>query len=66
MSPSATLIVGKRLSTRAYITYARPLGTAARDQILVLEYDENDRVGWVLTQNGDRTFSIDFRVQHRR
>jgi hypothetical protein len=32
----------------------------------VLEYDQNDRLGWVLTQNGDRTFSIDFRVQHRR
>ena len=43
------------------------LGTAAgATQILVLEYDQNDRVGWVLTQNGDRTFSIDFRVQHRR
>ena len=25
-----------------------------------------DRVGWVITQNGDKTFSIDFRVQHRR
>ncbi|MEP6914487.1 MAG: translocation/assembly module TamB domain-containing protein, partial [Acidobacteriota bacterium] len=66
LSPSATLIVGKRLSNRAYLTYARPLGTAARDQIIVLEYDQNDRVGWVLTQTGDRTFSIDFRVQHRR
>jgi hypothetical protein len=32
----------------------------------VLEYDQNDRLGWVLTQNGDQTFSIDFRVQHRR
>jgi hypothetical protein len=66
LSPSATLIVGKRLSNRAYLTYARPLGTAARDQIIVLEYDQNDRVGWVLTQTGDRTFSVDFRVQHRR
>jgi hypothetical protein len=67
LNTSARLILGKRLSSRAYVTFARPLGTAAgATQILVLEYDQNDRVGWVLTQNGDRTFSIDFRVQHRR
>jgi translocation-and-assembly-module (TAM) inner membrane subunit TamB-like protein len=67
LTPSARLILGRRLSNRAYVTFARPLGTAAgATQILVLEYDQNDRVGWVLTQNGDRTFSIDFRVQHRR
>nr|MDP9322924.1 translocation/assembly module TamB [Acidobacteriota bacterium] len=67
LTPSARLILGKRLSSRAYVTFARPLGTTAgASQILVLEYDQNDRVGWVITQNGDRTFSIDFRVQHRR
>ena len=67
LTPSARLILGKRLSSRAYVTFARPLGTASgATQILVLEYDQSDRVGWVLTQNGDRTFSVDFRVQHRR
>jgi autotransporter translocation and assembly factor TamB len=67
LTPSARVILGKRLSSRAYVTYARPLGTTpSATQILVLEYDQNDRLGWVLTQNGDRTFSIDFRVQHRR
>jgi autotransporter translocation and assembly factor TamB len=67
LTPSARLILGRRLSSRAYVTFARPLGTAAgATQILVLEYDQNDRLGWVLTQNGDKTFSIDFRVQHRR
>ncbi len=66
LTPSARLILGKRLSNRAYITFARPLGSASRDQILVLEYDQNERVGWVLTSTSDRTFSIDFRVQHRR
>jgi hypothetical protein len=66
LTPSARLILGKRLSNRAYITFARPLGSAARDQILVLEYDQSERVGWVLTSTGDRTFSVDFRVQHRR
>ncbi len=67
LTASARVIVGKRLSNRAYVTFARPLGTTpSATQILVLEYDQNDRLGWVLTQSGDRTFSIDFRVQHRR
>ena len=39
---------------------ARP---AARDQVIVLEYDQNDRVGFVLTQTGDRMFAVDFRVR---
>src|SRR3954462_2522107 len=67
LMPPARVILGKRLSSRAYVTFARPLGTTpSATQILVLEYDQNDRLGWVLTQNGDRTFSLDFRVQHRR
>lgn len=66
LTPSARLILGKRISNRAYLTFARPLGTTSReqDQIVVLEYDQNDRVGFVLTSTGDRTFSIDFRVRH--
>ena len=65
LTPSARLIIGKRISNRAYITFARALGTASRDQILVLEYDQSDRLGWILTQNGDRTFALDFRVRRR-
>jgi hypothetical protein len=61
---SPRLILGKRLSSRAYISFTRPLGNAARDQVIVLEYDQNDRVGFVLTQTGDRTVAIDFRVRH--
>ena len=65
LTPSARLILGKRLSPRAYLTFSRALGTTARDQIIVLEYDQSDRLGFVLTQTGDRTFAIDFRVRHR-
>ena len=65
LTPSARLIIGRRLSNRAYITFARALGSTQREQIIVLEYDQNDRVGWVLTQTGDRTFALDFRVRHR-
>jgi translocation and assembly module TamB len=65
-APSARLIIGQRLSNRAFLTFARPLGTTAdrRDQILVLEFDQNERLGWVVTSNGDRTFALDFRVRH--
>ncbi|HUF46534.1 MAG TPA: hypothetical protein VMM93_01900, partial [Vicinamibacterales bacterium] len=56
-------VIGKRLSSRAYITFARALGNVVRDQSIVLEYDQSDRLGWVLTQTGDHTFAIDFRVR---
>ena len=66
LTPTARLILGKRLSERAYLTFSRSLGTTAHgDQIIILEYDQSDRVGWVVTQNGDRTFALDFRVRHR-
>jgi hypothetical protein len=63
LSTSIRLILGKRLSPRAYLTFSRPLGGATRDQIIVLEYDQTDRLGYVLTQTGDRTFAVDFRVR---
>ena len=65
LTPSARLILGRRLSNRAYLTFARALGGTQREQIIILEYDQNDRLGWVVTQNGDRTFALDFRVRHR-
>jgi len=67
LTPSARIVIGKRISNRAYLTYARALGStgSSKDQLLVLEYDQDDRVGWVLTQIGDRTFALDFRVRHR-
>jgi translocation and assembly module TamB len=67
LTPSARLVIGKRISNRAYLTYARALGASSsqRDQILVLEYDQNDRLGWVITQLGDGTFALEFRVRHR-
>jgi autotransporter translocation and assembly factor TamB len=64
LTPTARLIVGKRLSSRAYLTFSRALGTTTRgEQIIILEYDQSDRLGWVLTQNGANTFAIDFRVR---
>ena len=65
LAPSARLVIGKRVSNSVYLTFARSLGNTQRDQILVLEYDQNDRLGWILSQNGDGTFALDFRVRHR-
>ena len=67
LTPSARVVIGKRISNRAYLTFARALGTSSgdRDQVIVLEYDQNDRLGWVITQLGDNTFALDFRVRHR-
>jgi hypothetical protein len=66
LNPSARLIIGKRISNRAYLTFARALGgsSAVRDQIITVEYDQNDRLGFVITQTGNNTFAIDFRVRH--
>ena len=53
----------KRLSPRAFLTYSRTLGTADRSQIIVLEYDQSDRLGFVLTQIDESKFAIDLRVR---
>ena len=64
LTPTARLTIGKRLSNRAYLHLrARAGHDHPRDQIIVLEYDQCDRVGWVLTQTSDRQFSVDFRVR---
>ena len=57
LTPSARVVIGKRISNRAFLTFARALGNSSseRDQVIVLEYDQNDRLGWVITQNGDGT-----------
>jgi autotransporter translocation and assembly factor TamB len=67
LAPSARLVIGKRISNRAYLTFIRALGggTVVREQTIVLEYDQSDRVGFILTQTGDRSFAVDFRVRRR-
>lgn len=62
--PGARLTIGKRISDRVYFTYSRSLTSSAGDQVILLEYDQNDRLSWVVTQNEDRTYAIDVRVRH--
>ena len=33
------------------------------DQIILLEYDQSDRLSWILTQNEDKTYALDVRVR---
>ena len=62
--PTARLLIGKRISERAHVTLSRTMTGANQDIIVVLEYDQNDRLSWILSQNEDRTYALDFRVRH--
>ncbi len=61
-NPSARLTIGKRISNRAYLTFSRSLSSTS-DQIVLLEYDQTDRLSWILTRNEDETYSLDIRVR---
>jgi hypothetical protein len=63
-TPGARVTIGKRISDRIYLTYSRSLTSAARDQVILIEYDQSDRLSWVVTQNEDRTYALDVRVRH--
>ncbi len=65
LNPTARLTIGKRVSDRVYLTFSRSLGTTINDQIVLLEYEESDRLSWVLSRNEDQqTYAIEFRVRH--
>jgi autotransporter translocation and assembly factor TamB len=65
LSPSARLTIGKRISERVYLTFSRSLRTSLNDQILLLEYDESDRVSWIVSRNeDDQTYAVEVRVRH--
>ena len=65
LNPTARLTIGKRISERIYLTFSRSLNTTINDQVILLEYDENDRISWVLSRNEDeQTYALEFRVRH--
>src|SRR5688572_21115544 len=61
-NPSARLTIGKRISNRAYLTFSRSISTTS-DQIILLEYDQTDRISWILTRNEDESYALDIRVR---
>ncbi len=64
VNPSARVTIGKRISDRIYLTYARSLSSATRDEIILLEFDQSDSLAWVLSQNEDRTYALEVRKRH--
>jgi translocation and assembly module TamB len=64
VNPAARVTIGKRISDRVYLTYARSLSSTSIDEIILLEYDQDDSLGWVLSQNEDRTYALEVRKRH--
>jgi hypothetical protein len=65
-NPGARVTIGKRISSRAYLTFSQSLTpqSTSRDQVILLEYDQSDRLSWLLSQNEDRTYALEMRVRH--
>jgi translocation and assembly module TamB len=61
-NPSARLTIGKRISNRAYLTFSRSISSSS-DQIILLEYDQTDRISWIVTRNEDDSYALDIRVR---
>ena len=61
VNPAARVTIGKRISDRVYLTYARSLSSSTRDEIILLEYDQSDTLAWVVSQNEDGTYALDVR-----
>jgi len=64
LAPTARVLIAKRISGRALLSLSRALNGANNDLIVVLEYDQSDRLSWILSQNEDSTYALDFRVRH--
>jgi autotransporter translocation and assembly factor TamB len=62
-APGARLTIGKRISDRVYLTYSQSLRSSKGDQVVLVEYDQTDRLSWVLTRNEDNTYALDVRVR---
>ncbi|MEO8481429.1 MAG: translocation/assembly module TamB domain-containing protein [Acidobacteriota bacterium] len=63
LNPTARITLGKRISPKVFLTYSRTL-SGPQDELILLEYEESDRVSWVLSRNQDRTFALDFRIRY--
>ena len=40
------------------------LTSEQRDQLILLEFTQSDRLSWIVSQNEDDTYAIDVRVRH--
>jgi autotransporter translocation and assembly factor TamB len=64
LDPGARVTLGKRISPRVFLTYSRTFNTG-QEELILLEYDQSDRMSWVLSRNGeDGTYALDFRIRY--
>ena len=63
LTPGARVTCGMRVSERVYLTYSRALNAARQYDLFLIEYEQSERMSWVLSRNEDRTFALDFRVR---
>jgi translocation and assembly module TamB len=63
LNPTARLTLGKRISRYVYLTYSRAV-SGPQEEIILLEFEQSDRISWILSRNEDRTFALDFRIRH--
>jgi hypothetical protein len=63
LDPAARVTILKRVGNRVYLTYSRSLSSTTRDQVIVLEIDQTERVSWILSRNEDGTYALDLRVR---
>jgi hypothetical protein len=63
LDPAARVTVLKRIGDKMYLTYSRSLSSTTRDQVIVLEIDQTDRLSWILSRNEDGTYALDLRVR---
>jgi len=63
LDPAARVTVLKRVGNRVFITYSRSLSSSTRDQVIVVEIDQTDRLSWILSRNEDGTYALDLRMR---
>jgi hypothetical protein len=61
---TARVTVGKQISSKAYIVYTRRLGIAGQNEFILLEYEESERLSWILSRNENQSFALEFRIRH--
>jgi hypothetical protein len=64
LTATARLTIGKRISDRVFLTYSRQLNVVGQYELILLEYEQSDRISWVLSRNEDRTYALDYRIRH--
>ena len=63
LDPGARVVMGRWLSERVFLSYSRSLSSSTRDQLILLEIDQTDRLSWILSRNEDGTYAVEMRMR---